>query len=212
MLKIFLHIYNTPFIFEKNGNDPNIALENLIKALQDSYNEVFPLRKLSKRKMKKKRKPWMNYQILSMIKKKHQLFKKYLNNRTPENLGLFKTQRNKIKREVEKAKKHYYFSFFKNCKNDSKKIWKGINALSNRNAKVKSSLPKFIKKDKDGNLSTDPKFIINKLNKHFVCKGPKLADSLPKPKKHSLSYLKKKVIKSSMCFNTITEDVLIKLM
>ena len=40
------------FVFNEN-NDPNQALEKLTMVIQDSYNEVFPLQKLSKRKIKK---------------------------------------------------------------------------------------------------------------------------------------------------------------
>ena len=91
------------FSFNRNENNPNQTLEKLIALIQDTYNEVFPLQKVSKHKTKKRRKPWMNYQILDMIKTKHKLFKKYLSNKTPENLSAFKTKRNQVKREIEKA-------------------------------------------------------------------------------------------------------------
>ena len=102
-------------------NDPNIVLEKLITIIQSSYNEVFPIRRVSKRRIKMKHKPWMSHEILSMIKEKHKFFKKYLKNKTPENLSLYKEKRNKIKREVEKAKKQYYHTYFNNCKYDVKK-------------------------------------------------------------------------------------------
>ena len=145
-----------------------------------------------------------------MIKTKHQLFKKYLKNITPENLNVYKTKRNKIKREIEKAKKQHYYTLFKNCKNDPKKVWKEINKLSNKRQKTKSTLPKYIKVDNEGNMSTSPKFIINKLNKHFVGKGPKLAAKLPTPSKNCLKYLKKRV-QYCMKFKIINENDLIKL-
>ena len=198
------------FSFDTNSNGPNVALEKLTKVIQDTYHEVFPLRKLSKRKIKKQKKPWMNYRILDMIKTKHQLFKKYLKNKTAENLNNFKTKRNKIKREIEKAKKQHYYTLFKNCKNDPKKIWKEINTLTKRKQKPKSTLPKFIKVDNEGNMSTNPKFIINKLNKHFVCKGPKLAAKLPRSNKNCLKYLKKRV-QSCMEFKVVNIDDLVKL-
>ena len=141
--------------------------------------------------MKKQRKPWMNFHILGMIKTKHKLLKKYLNNKTSENLITFRNMRKNVKKEIEKAKKQYYYSFFKNCKNDPKKIWRGINKLTNKSERAGSSIPEYIKIDDEGNMSTNPKFIINKLNKHFVCKGPKLATKLPKSKKVSFEIFKK---------------------
>ena len=173
----------------------------MIKIIQNSYNEVFPIRRVSNRRIKMKRKPWMCQEILSMIKEKHKYFKRYLKNKTPGNLSLYKEKRNKIKREVEKAKKQYYYTYFSNCKNDIKKTWQGLNTLTNRNVKTASQLPKYIKVD-DGNFSTDPNFIINKLNKTFVQKGPKLAAKLPHTARHSSSYLKKRV-DTSMKFERI---------
>ena len=126
-----------------------------------------------------------------MIKRKHKLFKKYLKNKTVANLDAYKAKRNKIKREIEKAKKQHNYTIFRNCKNDPKKIWKEINILSKKSPKPKSALPQSIKIDDAGNMSTNPKFIINKLNKHFVCKGPKLAAKLPASSKTCLRYLKK---------------------
>ena len=106
-----------------------------------------------------------------------------MNNKTPENLSNYKNKRNKIKREVEKAKKQYYFEYFKKANNNSKKNWDAVGSLINKRKKARSTLPKYVKCDDEGNLSTDPNFIINKLNRHFVSKGPKLAAKLPKPKK-----------------------------
>ena len=201
---------NLNFSFHSNRNNPNRVLNSLITVIQDSYNKVFPLKKVSKRKTKKQRKPWMNFYILDMIKTKHKLFKKYLNNKTPENLTAYKNKRNNCKKEIEKAKKQYYYNFFKNCKKDPKKIWRGINDLTNKSQKAQSSLPDYIKIDDDGNVSSNPKFIINKLNKHFVCKGPKLAAKLPKSTKSPLKYLKNRV-KSCMKFKTLSENDLTKI-
>ena len=201
---------NINFSFNTNRNSPNQALNSLITVIQDSYDEVFPLQKLSKHKTKKQRKPWMNFHILDMIKNKHKLFKKYLNNKTPENMMAYKNKRNNVKKEIEKAKKQYYYSFFKNCKNDPQKIWRGINKLTNKSQRARSSLPDYIKIDGEGNMSTNPKFIINKLNKHFVCKGPKLAAKLPKSTKSPLKYLKKRV-KSSMKFETLSGNDLVRI-
>ena len=141
----------------------------------------------------------MNHIILDMIKVKHKLYKKYLDNRTPENLSIYKLKRNKVKREIEKAKKQYYFQFFKKVDQNPKKTWEALGSLTYKNKKSKTTLPKYLKIDQEGNVSSNPNFIINKLNKHFVSKAPKLASKLPKPKKSSLRYLKKRV-QNSMNF------------
>ena len=76
--------------------------------------------------------------------------------------------------------------------------------------KSKGTLPEYLKVDQEGNLSSNPKFIINKLNKHFVSKGPKLASKLPKPKKSSLTYLKKRV-QNSMNFKIFNDNDIVKI-
>ena len=53
-----------------------------------------------------------------MITTKHRLYKKYLNDKSSENLSAYKAKRNKIKREIEKAKKQHYYQLFKKCKNN----------------------------------------------------------------------------------------------
>ena len=77
----------------------------------------------------------MNHIILDMIKVKHKLYKKYLDNRTPENLSIYKLKRNKVKREIEKAKKQYYFQFFKKVDQNPKKTWEALGSLTNKNKK-----------------------------------------------------------------------------
>ena len=144
-----------------------------------------PLVKISRRKFKKRRKPWMNHEILN-IKIKHKLYKKYLDNKTRENLSAYKLKRNKVKREIKKSKKQYYLQFFHKVNGNSNNTWEAVGSLINKNRKSKAALPKYSKIDEEGNLSTNPKFIINKLNKNFVNKGPKLAAKLPKPKKSSM--------------------------
>ena len=205
---------NSKINFDSNSinvNDrPDEALERLISTIQQTYDEIYPLVKISKRKMKKTRKPWMNHVIFDMIKVKHKLYKKYLDNRTPENLSIYKLKRNKVKREIEKAKKQYYFHFFKKVDRNPKRTWEALGSLTNKIKKSKGTLPKYLKIDQEGNVSSNPNFIINKLNRHFVSKGPKLASKLPKPKKSSLRYLKKRV-QNSMNFKIFDESDIVKI-
>ena len=152
----------------------------------------------------------MNFHILDMIKSKHKLFKRYLNYETPENLSAYKTKSNKIKKEVEKAKKQYYFNLFKKCKNDPKKNWKEINSLMKKNKNAKANLPKVMSFERGGKASTDPKSILNKLISTFVSKGPKLAAKLPKSNLSFLKHMRQR-ISTPMSFSVITEDDIVKI-
>ena len=97
-----------------NGSlhDADEDLKKLISTIQYTYDKVYPLVKISRRNFKKRRKPWMNHEVLSLIKTKHKLYKKYSDNKTPENLSAFKMKRNSVKREIEKAKKTVLSTIF----------------------------------------------------------------------------------------------------
>ena len=51
--------------------DPSSTLESVIQHIQATYNETFPLKKLSRKACKRYRKPWINVCILKQIKRKH---------------------------------------------------------------------------------------------------------------------------------------------
>ena len=81
--------------------------------------------------------------------------------------------------------------YFKKANNNSKKTWDSVGSLI-------STLPKYIKCDDEGNSSSDPNFIINKLNKDFVSKGPKLVGEsgwIAKTKTMQSEILEKKIKK-----------------
>ena len=58
-----------------NDLDLNVSLERLIKTIQLTYNDTFPLSKVSRRAKKKFRKPWVTTSILNKIRHKHKLYK-----------------------------------------------------------------------------------------------------------------------------------------
>ena len=157
--------------------DPNAALTKLISNLQTTYNNVFPLVKLSKRSRKKFKKPWITSSILSMIKTKHRLFKKYLKNKTPLNFEQYKAQRDFVKRSINLAKKRYYCRIFEENKNNAKKTWRTLNNVLNRKKNAGSPLPAELEMP-DGNKITGRRKIVNKINEYFVKKGPKLASRI----------------------------------
>ena len=75
-------------------SDPTSTFEGIIKIIQDTYNETFPLKKLSRKTRKKYRKPWVTASILELIKTKHKLYKVYLDTKTTESHTAYKKHRN----------------------------------------------------------------------------------------------------------------------
>lgn len=67
------------------------------------------------------------------MKKRDKLYAKFIKTREPLDLKTFKMFRNKLSKELRKARDAYFLQMFSSCMNDSKKLWNRLNALMNRN-------------------------------------------------------------------------------
>ena len=196
-----------------NSNfDPSSALESVITDIQDTYNETFPLKKLSRKACKKYRKPWVTSSILDQIRHKHKLYKLYTKRKNAESYNKYKKQRNLVKRNIELAKKKYYLNLFAQSKNNVQKTWKNIKILQNKTARQNSTLPRNLYSEGNAPVS-DPKDAANKLNEHFVHKGPKLSSKIKTSHLSFKKYLGKRnpqnmvffKIKKSQVFSLLSE-------
>ena len=104
-------------------------------------NRHAPLKQLNLKEIKLSHKPWISDTIRQKIKQRNKLFarrKREPNNNIVNNA--YKRFRNTVKRDISKAKKKYYAEYFSSCKNDMKKLWKGIrNIINSRNTAIKTS-------------------------------------------------------------------------
>ena len=186
------------------GNfNPNTAMTSLIHAISTTYKGVFPLQKVTKRYLRKFRKPWITASILKLIKTKHKLYKVYLNKRNVDSFEKYKSQRNIVKRYIEQSKRNYFKNMFHNCKDDRKKTWSCLNTVLNKSSKKASSLPKDLVSKGKGKLFS-PKDVVNELNEHFVKKGPLLASKIKARRRSYRKHLKRNP--KTMYFTKITED------
>jgi len=85
-----------------------------------------PFKKLSKKEIELKQKPWLTSGILKSMKTRDNLYKKFMLAKDPlrkQNLFRdFKTKRNLITSLVRSSKSEYYKKFFsEHCKNAKKK-------------------------------------------------------------------------------------------
>ena len=94
------------------------------------------MKKLNRKQIKKLSKPWINNFILKLISHRERLFKKKdnpLSNGIKKAYNLF---RNRITREIKKAKKVYYKNYLQDNINNMKNLWKGIKNILNINKKL----------------------------------------------------------------------------
>ena len=78
-------------------HDPKNAYNSFIKKYSESYNECFPVKKLTKNQSSLN-KPWLSYALIKCINKKSRPYKRYLQNPTMDRQSVYKSYKNKLNR------------------------------------------------------------------------------------------------------------------
>ena len=108
-----IDVYN---VLKLNKNDPNFSLENIHNHVHFILDEFAPFKKLNKREIKLKSKPWISKEILFLMWKRDKLFSKYHKCKNPTykpNLfSLYKVIRNEITKLKRDNKIKHYKNFF----------------------------------------------------------------------------------------------------
>ena len=100
-----------------------------------------------------------------------------------------------------RTRKHYR-SYFETFKNNSKKIWKGVNELIN---KTNSKSSKNIHLKDNGSTITDQKKVADRFNKYFTGIAQSLVNKLGKTKSKFTDYLKEPNV-NSIFINPVNES------
>ena len=139
-------------------------------------------KKLSKKEIKLKSKPWISIEIQSLMKKRDKLLTKFLKHKMKNSLlaakyNGYKIIRNNITKMKWDNKMDYYKRFFDSNKNKMSTIWKGIRSIVSINNTSKKDI-KIL--DKNGKKITEPQKIVNLFNNHYSNVGPNIDKKLPK--------------------------------
>ena len=161
------------------SSDPENTLLDFIAEVKSNEGKAFPLRKLSRKKSKKFRRPWMTSAILKSMNTRDRMFREQLGKNDQELTKIYRKYRNKLNRTIEKAVDLDLYNSFENIVDNPKKVWCKINTKFLHKKHCGSALPSELK---DGlEIINDQGIIANKLNEHFVNKGHILASKLPEP-------------------------------
>ena len=162
-------------IIDLNKKDVNFSMEAFITKMNELLDIHMPLRKITHKEFKQKYKPWISNDILSKIKEKNKIFKKYLNSKNDIRKGelyeSFKKLKNDITHETRFSKKTYYQKYFAEHKGNLQKIWKGIKEIIN--IKSKNYDHPICIQDGD-HILTDPIAISNSFNDYFTSIADKI--------------------------------------
>ena len=168
--------------------DLNSCSRNLITNIQDLCDTHAPKVKGSKRKMKYFDKPWIDSELLSLIKHKNILYRKCKKSPTDQNKDKFRLARTKVNHLLRKNKKDYFTKYFNEHRTNAKKTWEGLYMsleVSKKNKKVQTNI-----KDVNSDIVySDPEKISNKFAEYFESVPVTVRDKLATDKPDFTKYM-----------------------
>ena len=190
-------------VIDLDKRDVNLSLQNFFSKINNILDSHMPMRKITQREFKQKYKTWITNNILSKIRDKNKIFKKYLacnnNARKDELFTSFKNLKNDITQDIRAGKKIYYQRYFSEHKNNLQKIWKGIKEIINVKSKNYDH-PTCIQEG-DQNF-TDPKKIANSFNDYFSM----IADKILQKRKYNGTKSYRDFLSNRLLENFVFED------
>ena len=104
---VSIQVYNTELI------DVNDAFNDFYFKLEGAVERHAPMKKLKRKDIKMKQKPWITNELKKMIKIKNKYHNRRKRQPNNENVKkIYNLFRNRVNRELDKAKKRYYASYF----------------------------------------------------------------------------------------------------
>ena len=97
-----------------------------MKDLNTLTNEHATIKKLSRKEIKLRDKPWINNRILKMMRIRDRVLKKLKKKATDDNLKLCKKFRNRVANEIKESKTRYLHNYVSTNSQNMKKLWSGI--------------------------------------------------------------------------------------
>ena len=165
---------------------------------------------MTKKEIKRTRKPWITQGLIKSIGKKRLLFKKFkdlkLKNKSIDEVHKsYKFYNDTINKLKKKCKRDYYQNYFNENSANSKKVWTGINKLLNRGRKKQGTI--FLE---ENGLISDPLKVANKFNDFYLNVADKLCEEIPKNNNKFQDYLKNPN-KNKLTLKETTPDEILKI-
>ncbi len=172
-----------------NEDNLDCATENLNECLQELCDKHAPLNKLSNRRKKYYNKPWIDFNMLTEIQDKNKTHGVKGRMPTETNVNTFNVKRNSCTSKLRSKKKEYFKQYFNKFRNNSKKLWDGIN-LALEQTRRKKALPTIVK-DVDGKPIEGDQKIANVFANYFKSVPAKTKSKIQPFKHPYLHYLHK---------------------
>ena len=170
------------------GLKTNAAYTCFHTKLQEVLDEISPIKAIKIKPCKIVKDPWMSPGLLKCVHKQKQLYKGHM--KAPQDTLLmdkYKNYTNKLQQILRKTKEDYYKTKCQEYRNNTSRLWKMINRITNK-LNDKSSAVDYLKIDQ---IETyDSKTITEEFAKHFSSVGKKYADQITKSNTSFNQYLK----------------------
>ena len=168
-------------------SDPLTAYDTFLLKYKSIYELCFSLKKVKAKKFYLK-KPWFSKGLTRSVKKKNILYKRFLNNATPQHEFFYKCYKNKLNHSIRIAKRLYYEQKIEQAKSNAKCTWRLLNEVMNRKQKKNNNNypSSFLANNRD---VSDPSLIAEQFCKYFSSVGSNLAKDIPLSSYSHLSFL-----------------------
>ena len=158
--------------------DTNTAYDQFTSELMRVYHKCCPLKYVKLNKRTDPVKPWVTSGLVNACRKKNNLYRQFLIQRTIVTERRYKLYKNKLTAILRKEKKKYYCALLLENKNNIAGTWKVLRTLLGRE-KHKYEFPdKF---DCNGATISNKTDIANLFNNFFTNVGPDLANKIITP-------------------------------
>ena len=185
----------------------NDNVDHLVETFYDNFytqfETSFPLKTLSRKRAKDK--VWITTGLKQSIKRKAELYRKYLNHPTTENKLAYTTFKNRLTRLLRKAEADYYLERVDAKKKNIRSLWQIYGPIINP-SRVKQS-NNIEKIQVNNTVLTDKKDIANALNNYFINIGPQLLKNTGNSTDY-LQYLKNNQASSFYMHPTSPSEIL----
>jgi hypothetical protein len=154
-----------------NNDDVDYLTNTFYDNFSAKFEDSFPLTKLSRKRAKDK--IWLTTGLKNSIRRKAELFRKYLNHPTPDNRVNYTTYKNILTGSLRKAETKYYLEKVDAKKKNIKALWQIYGPIINPSkSKGSNKIERIVH---NNHIMTNKKDIANTLNDYFVNIGPKLS-------------------------------------
>ena len=199
---------NWPSVFEEHDFDPDRCFDAFNSKVNGLLDRHLPTRRLTKRQIKTKSKPWITPGILKSITKRDFYLRKFIKTKNPiikANFHkLFKSYRNMIVSLCRRSKSNHFTGYFNQYSSNMHKVWAGVRSLIS--GKTKGSNPISI--SVGNTVSSDPDIVANSFNDFFTSIADTIRSQVPPTNTNFRNFLRNRNPNSIFISPATSEEVI----